>query len=124
MLKLAKSVKAAKNTNKPFAPDTVKFDDEGLPGIDVPTLHNYVQNQLAVNFEKIDSVSTDGTDNSDVFKRLEYAAYDAELLARNASIEAARGMQHHKGTMVIAFELHQHALELAKIAHALRERYV
>jgi methyl-accepting chemotaxis protein len=45
----------------------------------------------------------------------------AEILARNASIEAANGMQHHKGTMVVAYELHQLATELAKIAREMRE---
>ena len=54
-------------------------------------------------------------------KRLEYAAFKAELSARNASIEAANGMEHHKGTMVVAYELHQHAMEIAKIASDMRK---
>lgn len=123
MLKLAKSVKSAKNTLWPFTPNIAKFNDEELPCIDMPALHSYVKEQLTENFEKKSSILYDEADDSDVIKKLEYMAYDMELLARNASIEAARGMQHHKGTMVIAYELHQHALEIAKIAHSIRERY-
>jgi hypothetical protein len=53
-------------------------------------------------------------------KRLERAAFTAEMLARNASIEAANGGEHHRGTMVVAYELHKHAMEIAKIAGDMR----
>jgi AraC-like DNA-binding protein len=122
MLKIAKSVKAVKNHVKPFLLAAAAFEDERIPVIDVAALRDYAQNQLAVDFNKADSVVDAKANDFDVIKRLEYAAYNAELLARNASIEAANGMKYHKGTMVVAYELHEHAMEIAKIAHVLRER--
>jgi len=38
------------------------------------------------------------------------------------SIEAANGGECHKGTMMVAYELHRHAMEVAKIASDMRER--
>jgi chemotaxis signal transduction protein len=121
-LKIANSVNATQHAKWPFVSGIGKFEDEELPIIQADELRRAMSRQIATTFEKADDQPDwQLSDESDAQKRLEFQAYSAELLARNASIEAAGGMERHKGTMVIACELHYHAIELAKIAHDMRE---
>ena len=120
-LKIAISVTAIQHAKWPFVSGIGQFEDEEAPIIQVEELRRTMSHQIASTFDKSDTQPNwQSMDTEDAQKRLEFEAYNAELLARNASIEAAGGMEVHKGTMVIAYELHQHAIELAKIAQELR----
>lgn len=124
-LKILKSISSIENVEKQYINSIGQFDDEQTLIISTQKLYNYIKNNFTNTLDKSEEIFIDNnTEDSDIIKRLEYAAYDAELLATNASIEAVHGMQHHKGTMVIAYELHQHAVELAKIVHELREQSI
>ena len=122
-LKLVTSLTPAKNTKWSFVTEIGKFEDEELPIFKAEDLKKSMSHQLTDNFEKSNTMpSFKQANENDLQKRLEFEAYKAELLARNASIEAVGGMSMHKGTMVVAYELHQHAKEIAKIASELRGR--
>lgn len=120
-LKIVKSIDSVTSTVSPFISGIGQFEDEQMQIINTHEFFNSKESKLAKTFDKVEDFAVkDYSMNADSLDRLEYAAYEAELLARNASIEAANGMQHHKGTMVVAYELHQLAVEIAKIAHDLR----
>ena len=122
VLKVAKSISPMNGEKQPFLRQHGQFDNDTVPIVSIAELRTAISCQLATDFDKADITNAEqAEDNNDAQKRLEYAAYDAELLARNASIEAVRGMEHHKGSMVIAYELHNHAMELAKIASEMRK---
>jgi len=121
-LKVAKSIASAIDNELPFISHIGQFDDEEIFIIDTRELWHSQAHQLTDTFDKSDTnVSCTLMKKDSPQKRLEYAAFKAELLARNASIEAANGGSPHKGTMVVAHELHQHAIEIAKIASEMRE---
>ena len=120
-LKIANSISATQHAKWTFVSGIGQFEDEELPIIQTDDLRRTMSHQIATTFDKSDAQPNwHSFDANDVQKRLEFQAYNAELLARNASIEATAGMEYHKGTMVVAYELHQHAIELAKIARELR----
>ena len=121
-IKIAKSITPVKDSESPFISHLGQFEDEEIFIIDTDELWRNQAHQVTDTFDKTD-VSVDYTrmERESPQKRLEYLAFSAELLARNASIEAANGGNGHQGHMVVAHELHQHAMEIAKIARELRE---
>jgi AraC-like DNA-binding protein len=121
-LKIAEAITPAVNNGLPFISHIGQFDGEKISIIDTGELWRSQAHQLTDTFDKTDApVNYTPMEKDSPQKRLEYAAYKAELLARNASIEAANGGSHHRGTMVVAHQLHQHAMEIAKIATEMRE---
>jgi AraC-like DNA-binding protein len=120
-LKVVKSVAPAKDNERPFVSHIGQFEDEAIFIINTGELWRSQVHQLTDVFDKSDAtVRYAPMEKGSPQKRLEYAAFKAEILARNASIEAANGGENHKGTMVVAFELHKHAMEIAKIAGDMR----
>jgi len=120
-LKVVKSIAPVKNSELPFINSIGQFDDEEFFIIDTNELWRSQAHQLTDIFDTDDSIVTCVPMEQDTpQKRLERAAFTAELLARNASIEAANGGELHRGTMMVAYELHKHAMEIAKIAGDMR----
>ncbi len=120
-LKIATATDDAPAGGKPYISEIARFQDENVQIIAASEFYSHTEARLAKTFDQTGEAPKHPAEEKDSLSRLEYAAYNAELLARNASIEAAHGMGEHKGTMVVAYELHQLAAEIAKIAHELRE---
>jgi chemotaxis signal transduction protein len=121
-IKVAKSLTPAKDNEATFISHIGQFDDEEVFIIDTGELWRSQAHQLTDTFDEADVlVEYTRMERESPQKRLEHLAFSAELLARNASIEAANGGNGHQGHMVVAHELHQHAMEIAKIARELRE---
>lgn len=120
-LKIADSIAPVENSELPFVNSVGRFDDEEFFIIDTSELWRSQTHQLTDVFDKDDAiVSCTPMEQDTPQQRLERAAFTAEMLARNASIEAANGGDVHRGTMVVAYELHKHAMEIAKIAGDMR----
>ncbi|MCL2203992.1 MAG: helix-turn-helix domain-containing protein [Defluviitaleaceae bacterium] len=121
VLKIAKALKPAKNPAPPFATQCARFADEELPIFDTQLFWDRENHRMAKSFDKSeDTPAFTPMETLTPRQRLERAAFNAELLSRNASIEAANGGALHRGTMIVAHELYQHAVEIAEIARELR----
>ena len=120
-LKIAGTIQNTKNFGKPYITGIGIFDNEQIPIISATKYYRSSGITIATTFDKSAEQTFNNRDSTDSLNKLENIAYEAELLARNASIEAANGKEHHKGTMVVAYELHRLAIEIAKITHELRD---
>jgi hypothetical protein len=121
-LKVIKSITPSGDGGLPFVKSIGQFDDGEYFIIDTDELWRSQAHQLTDVFDKNDDtvVGCIPMEQDNPQQRLERAAFTAEMLARNASIEAANGGENHRGTMVVAYELHKHAMEIAKIASDIR----
>ena len=120
-IKVAKSVKPFKDAIRPYVTRIGEFDDEETPILCTDALWKTFGSELATTFEKAaETPEVEGMEQTNPLQKLEHAAFKAEILARNASIEAANGGAVHRGTMVVAHELHGLAMEIAGIAQEMR----
>jgi hypothetical protein len=102
-LEVIKSTTPVKDGELSFINSIGQFNDGEFFIIDTNDLWRSQAHQLTDVFDKDDAiVSCVPMEQDNPQKRLERAAYTAEMLARNASIEAANGGECHRGTMVVA----------------------